>query len=470
MSTCNENDDRIHVYGGRTCTRVERASASIDGVTKLAKAAMGIATAALGAARFLRGRAGRCCVKFDCHRDVEAVLYYLTFEKPSIKWANVRLTYVKGGKKIVVPLGDVPVRVPGEGVSIRVTDVATTTVFSNHATANTTSMRMEVHSRTVETAKAFVERAVAHFDKSIAAQRTARHYVCLDVEAFSEHDMPDQTFDTVCVPRGDEIRRLVHEFEASGERSKRLGLRHKLNLLLHGEPGCGKTSMGPAIANSLGRSLVTVPLSKVRTIAALQEVLQFVDAECVSLNNAVISFEDCDTWAPLTQRRKLPRPQSSAGPSDGRHGPTSDGSDVDEDDEGSSRSRQTRCASVPESVEAAERRERIARENDLGALLNELDGANVAYGRILVFTTNRIDCFDDALLRPGRMKLVEFGRLDAACVERYHRLYFDAELPDEARRGVEARPPTLAELSELLGTNDADAVVAGLAGRSGDRR
>ena len=458
ISINREDDARrnANAYGGRT--RVERATASIDGVTRLASAAMGAVGAAIGAVRFLRGRAGRCCVKFDCHRDVEAVLYYLTYEKPSIRWANVRMTdrstYVKGGKKIVVPLGPVPIRVPGEGVSVRV--IGITKAIGDHGT--TEAMTMEVHTRSVEVAKAFVERAVAHFNKSNAAQMTMRHYVLLDDDfEFSDRDMPEQTFDTVYVPRADEIRRLGHEFEASGEMSKRLGLRHKLNLLLHGEPGCGKTSMGPAIANSLGRSLFTVPLSKIRTIAELQKLLRCMDVSYESLANAVVVFEDCDTWAPLTQRRKLSRPQSS-----------SDGTDV-EDDEGSSRSRQTRSPSVPESVEAAERRERIARENDLGVLLNELDGADVAYGRILVFTTNRIDCFDDALLRPGRMNLVEFGRLDAECVERYHRLYFDAELPDEARRGVEARPPTLAELSELLATNDAGAVAAGLAGRSSDR-
>jgi hypothetical protein len=54
-----------------------------------------------------------------------------------------------------------------------------------------------------------------------------------------------------------------------------------------------------------------------------------------------------------------------------------------------------------------------ARKSALGTLLNTFDGVRELHGCIIFTTNNKPEDFDPALVRPGRIELMHFGRLNA---------------------------------------------------------
>ena len=107
--------------------------------------------------------------------------------------------------------------------------------------------------------------------------------------------------------------------------------------------------------------------------------------------------------------------------------------------------------------------------DDLKIMLNLLDGPETVEGQMFIFTTNRPNVFDDALIRPGRMRMVELGRLDVASVRKYLNLFFPGKVLSDAESSsldiaVTKRPPTLGQLSQLLRTRDIGKVLSGLIG------
>jgi chaperone BCS1 len=52
----------------------------------------------------------------------------------------------------------------------------------------------------------------------------------------------------------------------------------------------------------------------------------------------------------------------------------------------------------------------VKKKSALGTLLNISDGVRELHGCMVIFTTNKPDSFDPALVRPGRIELMHFGR------------------------------------------------------------
>ncbi|KAJ8598655.1 hypothetical protein CTAYLR_003054 [Chrysophaeum taylorii] len=98
----------------------------------------------------------------------------------------------------------------------------------------------------------------------------------------------------------------------------------------------------------------------------------------------------------------------------------------------------------------------------LGGLLNALDGAAATEGRLMVLTTNFADRLDPALVRPGRVDLVELvDYADPDQASKLFRAFYDAADDDAAaadfgNRAVDAaihragRRPSMAELQAFL--------------------
>ena len=461
-------------------TRIERSIASIKGAAELAKGVFAAIVTVTTAIRAIRRRAGKCCVRFDAGTQVDAVLYYLSTEKKDVmQWTNARMGAVMcGNQPVLVPCGALPVRVPGDDVSVLVIDVPATVPVGDDR-AGTPFTSMEVHARSSRIAKQFMIKVLTMYEEAVKARQVKpRHYKMVVTRcgggnhkrrgrndsspeiSFEEYDMPTQSFENVILPASDDVKRLVREFDRSADRSAKLGRRHQLTLMFHGVPGGGKTSLNPAIANDLNRSLVSIQLSKLETVEEFACALRVLFSDYVDPSAAVVAIDDADTTPWMTQKRPTKFAPSSYGSGGAAGASTSSKSSVTSDDDD--------AVVLPHtSIELIERRDRLERDNNFGALLNEFDGnSGGAHGRVIVLNTNRFDLFDEALVRPGRMRVFEIGPLDVTCVAKYYALYFDgAELSETARRAVEKSPPTLGQLSELLSTFDADAVTQGLIAR-----
>eukprot|EP00039_Didymoeca_costata_P013238 m.198075 g.198075 ORF g.198075 m.198075 type:complete len:775 (+) comp15714_c0_seq21:124-2448(+) len=135
---------------------------------------------------------------------------------------------------------------------------------------------------------------------------------------------------------------------------KRLGLQSPGGVVLHGPPGCAKTSLVRALANSC-------------------------DASFISLNGAQI-YSPYLGDAEHTIRDEFKRARQGA-PSI---------LFLDEID--------ALVGTRESSTSSGDVKERI-----LSTILNEMDGIESATGVVVIGATNRIDCLDSAFLRPGRI-------------------------------------------------------------------
>lgn len=175
----------------------------------------------------------------------------------------------------------------------------------------------------------------------------------------SVSDIPVRPLDTVVLREGQK-ERIINELTKFLDQEKRyveVGLPWHIGLLFYGAPGTGKTSIASAIAHSLGLDTYSVALSAVDDDNALMDLVSDVRPRSVLL------LEDVDVAHAAKER------------SDDQTGVT------------------------------------------MGGLLNALDGIGTPHGIITLMTTNHIETLDPALIRPGRVDILEeIGYVDTAQV------------------------------------------------------
>merc|ERR1712038_516113 len=74
------------------------------------------------------------------------------------------------------------------------------------------------------------------------------------------------------------------------------GIPYMFGLLLHGEPGCGKTSTIKAIANMTQRHIVSVPLKNIKTMSDLYQALYGgkINKASIPMDKRLYILEDID--------------------------------------------------------------------------------------------------------------------------------------------------------------------------------
>lgn len=172
-------------------------------------------------------------------------------------------------------------------------------------------------------------------------------------------DIPVRPLDTVVLREGQK-ERIIGELTRFLDQEKRyveVGLPWHIGLLFHGAPGTGKTSIATAIAHSLGLDTYSIALSAVDDDNALMDLVSDVRPRSVLL------LEDVDVAHAAKER------------SDDQTGVT------------------------------------------MGGLLNALDGIGTPHGIITLMTTNHLETLDPALIRPGRVDILEeIGYVDTTQV------------------------------------------------------
>jgi DNA polymerase III delta prime subunit len=187
------------------------------------------------------------------------------------------------------------------------------------------------------------------------------------------------------------------------------GIPHTLGLLLHGPPGCGKTSLIKAIANDTRRHIINVQLNKnitqtqLKALFFTEELFVFNKKTNVNelfvipLEQRIYVMEDVDAISDVLYSREI----------------TNEKKDIEDKvrKEAYEEAKMTAIAKgyapPPPPSDISENKESLT----LAFVLNLLDGILETPGRILILTTNHPEKLDSALVRPGRIDLnIHFDR------------------------------------------------------------
>ena len=148
----------------------------------------------------------------------------------------------------------------------------------------------------------------------------------------------------------------VREFIESYDWYRQRGIPYRRGYLLHGPPGCGKTSFIFALAGELEYSICVLNLSD-RAMGDDRLMHRLADAP----ENSIILLEDADAAFVSREESK-------------------------------------------ETDSAFQGANRLT----FSGLLNAIDGVTSTEGRIVFMTTNYIDRLDPALIRPGRVDNIQY--------------------------------------------------------------
>lgn len=174
----------------------------------------------------------------------------------------------------------------------------------------------------------------------------------------SRNDLPTRNIDTIVLKEGQKERLVedIEQFRADAERYNALGIPYHRGYLLAGPPGTGKTSIARALADKFKMDLFYIPLGDLGADASLMELVSDVTA------GSMLLLEDIDVFSVSKDRS---------------------------------------------SAKSAEDSGDIFGGISLSGLLNSLDGVATPHGLITVMTSNHPDELDPALIRPGRIDLIE---------------------------------------------------------------
>jgi GTPase SAR1 family protein len=229
------------------------------------------------------------------------------------------------------------------------------------------------------------------------------------VEVWQKRDFRSfKTFDNVFFSRKQEIIDQINYFLTNELEYQRRGIAYNLNILLWGEPGCGKTSFIKALANMLKRHIVDVNLGAIDTCDNFNKIFNddFIDDSYIPIDKRITILEDMDCMGNVLKPREEDDTEM-----------TKEKTEVKDEDEDEAKDKAKAKPAQLDNLSTImlanllnDKPYKPYKKYDkmnLSCFLNTIDGTYEHHNRVIIATTNHLSKLDPAVLRRFDIK-VEF--------------------------------------------------------------
>lgn len=189
----------------------------------------------------------------------------------------------------------------------------------------------------------------------------------------------------------EKLKTLLNSFNNDKERLEELGIPNKLCLLLHGEPGTGKTTTIITTASYFSRDIFYLSLKNISN-NDLKMIFDYVNEK--HSNQGIIVLEDFDAMTNVVSKR------------------TNNNND--------NNNNQMDLTNLMENIDS---------ELTLDFFLNVLDGTLTTNNSIVIMTTNHLENIDPAIYRAGRVdSLIEMKKSDHTQIKKMFKRFISRDI------------------------------------------